>query len=344
MAGERPWHGGCGPQGALPGFTFGAPDGEVSVTLRGSTCDGRGDIRPVRGGRARHQSRIAWERHGERAALSDPALDRDPAAVHLDDGPDDRETQAAAAAARLVGARPAVEPLEDVRAARPGRSRCRCRSPRSGRPRRCAARSTVTEPPGGVNLMALPMRLPTTWPMRWRIVADPDGRVGQVRRERDAALRAAAACCSTADSTDARRSSGRRSSRTRPESSFESSSRFWASQSSRSICWPLESRNSARASGSDPGPLLEQLVERAQRRQRRPQLVRDVGEEVAAAVAIAADDLDALLDPVGHRVERDGQLGHLRRSRPRTSELGTRSSGRRRPSRGTPRSVDGAAS
>ena len=62
--------------------------------------------------------------------------------------------------------------------------------------------------------------------------------------------------CSTAVSTAARRSSGRRSSRTSPESSFESSSRFWASQSSRSICWPLDSRNSARASGSSAAPSL----------------------------------------------------------------------------------------
>ena len=42
--------------------------------------------------------------------------------------------------------------------------------------------------------------------------------------------------------------------------------------------------------------LLEQLVERAQRGQRGPQLVRDVGEEVAAAVTVAPDELEALLD------------------------------------------------
>ena len=64
------------------------------------------------------------------------------------------------------------------------------------------------------------------------------------------------------------------------------------------------------------GALLEQLVERAQRRQRRPQLVRHVGQEVAAPVAVAADDLDALLEPVGHGVELDGELGHLGRPGP----------------------------
>ena len=69
--------------------------------------------------------------------------------------------------------------------------------------------------------------------------------------------------------------------------------------------------NSARASGSAVGALAQQLVERAQGGQRRPQLVRDVGQEVAAPVAIAPDDLDALLEPVGHRVELDGELGQL---------------------------------
>ena len=66
---------------------------------------------------------------------------------------------------------------------------------------------------------------------------------------------AEASCCSTADSIVPRTSSGRRSRSTRPESSFESSSRFWASQSSRSSWTAEESRNSARAAGSSPaGP------------------------------------------------------------------------------------------
>ena len=63
-----------------------------------------------------------------------------------------------------------------------------------------------------------------------------------------------AAACSTACSTADRRSSGRRSRSTRPESSFESSSRFWASQSSRSSWARLVSRNSARAVGSSAAP------------------------------------------------------------------------------------------
>ena len=78
--------------------------------------------------------------------------------------------------------------------------------------------------------------------------------------------------------------------------------------------------------------LHQQLVERAQRRERRAQLVRDVGQEVAAPVAVAAADLDALLEAVGHRVELDGQLAELRgtgaqlggRHAPREVALGQR--------------------
>ena len=62
------------------------------------------------------------------------------------------------------------------------------------------------------------------------------------------------------------------------------------------------------------GTFAQQLVEGPQGRQRGPQLVRHVGQEVAAPVAVAADDLDALLEPVGHGVELDGQLGHLGRA------------------------------
>ena len=67
-------------------------------------------------------------------------------------------------------------------------------------------------------------------------------------------------------------------------------------------------------SGVLAGLLLEELVEGPQGRDRGPQLVRDVGQEVAAAVAVAADDVDALLDAVGHGVELEGKLGELERA------------------------------
>ena len=64
------------------------------------------------------------------------------------------------------------------------------------------------------------------------------------------------------------------------------------------------------------GALAQELVEGAKRRKRGPQLVRDVGKEVAAPVAIASDDLDAFLEPIGHGVELDRELGKLGRPGP----------------------------
>ncbi len=66
--------------------------------------------------------------------------------------------------------------------------------------------------------------------------------------------------------------------------------------------------------GSSPGALAQQLVEGAQRRDGRPQLVRDVGHELAAPVTVRADDVDGLLESLRHVIERPGQLGQLRRS------------------------------
>ena len=86
------------------------------------------------------------------------------------------------------------------------------------------------------------------------------------------------------------------------------------------------------------GPLAQQLVERPERGERGPQLVRDVGQEVAAPVTVAADDLDALLEPVGHGVELDGQLGHLGRAGADLARRARAASGRPRPGRATPRS------
>ena len=60
------------------------------------------------------------------------------------------------------------------------------------------------------------------------------------------------------------------------------------------------------------GPFPEEVVEGSQGGEWCPQLVRDVGEEITASVAVAADDLDALLHAIRHRIELDRELGHLR--------------------------------
>ena len=175
---------------ATSGFSQEAADGEESATSgrtvpsgrsrRSSrSLDGRGVSATARGSSGRIDD--------ERRARPEPALDRDPAAVHVDDRLDDRQAEPAAAAARLVGQRPAEEPLED-----PGQlgrvdpdARVADHDPRH-RPGP-ARSSTSTDPPRGVNLSALPTRLLTTWPIRcgsWRIRT---GFGGRLQPERHAA-------------------------------------------------------------------------------------------------------------------------------------------------------------
>ena len=77
-----------------------------------------------------------------------------------------------------------------------------------------------------------------------------------------------------------------------------------ASQSNRSICWRLCSRNSLRVASSMVGFVGEEFVECPKRGDWRPQLVRDVGEKVSAAVTVATDEFDRVLQPFGHGVER----------------------------------------
>ena len=61
------------------------------------------------------------------------------------------------------------------------------------------------------------------------------------------------------------------------------------------------------------GALEEQFVEGAQGRDGCAQLVADIGQELAAAVAILADDGDRFLQACGHVIERAGKLLYLRR-------------------------------
>ena len=217
-----------------------------------------------------------------------------------------------------------------------GRSRRRCRRRRSGRRPAVAATSTRTEPPRGVNLTALPTRLATTWPMRggsWRMRIG--ARAG--RRSSRCPRGAPASCCSSPISTAARRSSGRRSSRTRPGVELRELEQVLGEPVEPLDLAGARLEELGRASGSSAGALHEQLVERAQGGQRRPQLVRHVGQEVAAPVAVAADDLDALLEAVGHRVELDGELGRSRMSRRGPGEPARGGSGRPRRAPARPR-------
>ena len=176
--------------------------------------------------------------------------------------------------------------------------------------------STATDPPRGVNLTALATRLATTWPIRcgsWRIRI---GRSGSWTDRRTP--RRVAAAARLLD-----RRLDRRPQVVGPEVE-QDEPRIELRQLEQVLGEPIEPLDLLAARVEELGPglgvvrraLLEQLVEHAQGRERRPQLVRDVGQEVAAPIAIAADDLDALLEPVGHRVELDRQLGQLGRAGP----------------------------
>ena len=101
---------------------------------------------------------------------------------------------------------------------------------------------------------------------------------------------------------------------TRPDSSLDSSSRLVASQSSRSICWRLCSRNSSRVAVVHRRSSASSSLK-----------VRSAAIGVRSSCDTSArksrlrsrsraDELDRLLEPLGHRVERLGQLGHLGRA------------------------------
>ena len=168
-------------------FRRGAAVGEESATFGGRlgrSCGRRpGRSAADRGGCGRPSTpRIARQEDRERRARPEPALDRDRAAVHVDDRADDRQAEAAAAAARLVGPRAAVEPLEDPRQLARVDADAGVGRPRSGRRRGSGETTTSTEPPRGVNLIALPTRLVDDLADPLRVVADPERRVRQRQR------------------------------------------------------------------------------------------------------------------------------------------------------------------
>ena len=141
------------------------------------------------------------------------------------------------------------------------------------------------------------------------------GSLGQVDRQgRCRAAVPPAAACSTACSTDERRSSGRRSRSTRPESSLDSSSRFWASQSRRSSWARLASRNSVRADRVVDGALARSSLN-----------VRSAAIGVRSSCETSARNsrlrsrsrrMISTLSwrRVGHRVELQSEVGKLGRA------------------------------
>ena len=138
--------------------------------------------------------------------------------------------------------------------------------------------------------MALPTRLVTTWPIRcgsWWIRSGPSG-----TRQVSGTPRRAAAGSACSDGRLDRRAEVVRAEVEEHEAAVE------LRQLEQVLGEPVEPLDLLAARLEELGArlrvvaglLLEQLVERAQGGDRRAQLVRDVGQEVAAPVAVAADD------------------------------------------------------
>ena len=207
-----------------------------------------------------------------------------------------------------------------------------------------AATSTVIEPPRGVNFTALPTRLATTWPMRCGSCLMRTGDTGMWSDTRTSpALRGSGGLVDCV--LDGRPEI------VRPQIE-QHEPRIQLRELEQVLGKPVEPLDLLAARFEElgaglrigAGAALEKLVEHPERGERRPELVRDVGQEVPASVAVATDDLDALLEPVGHGVELECELGKLRASRSGPRPRARAASGRLRPGPVRPRSSAAGAS
>ena len=207
--------------------------------------------------------------------------------MHLGDRSRDREPKPTARCARLADVRAAVEALEDVRqlaAGMPGPVSRTSISAASG----VARSSTRTSPPRGVNFSAFPTRLLTSWTIRSRSKRSSTGSAGTALDQRDAALlgelgmrldhrahRVAQVALADVEREDAR---------------------VDARQVEQVVAHPLEAADLlarpleelARVVLVDR-PVALEFGEGSQRGDRRPQLVRHVGDELPQPIAIGPD-------------------------------------------------------
>ena len=158
--------------------------------------------------------------------------------------------------------------------------------------------------PGGVWTSAFSTRIRPIWRMR---SASPRASTGAPYSTSSACPVAVARGVNSAVSSAASpaRSTVSVTGVSRPASSRDRSSRSVASFARRATCSRIDARNSSRVAGSSSG-LLEQLEEAAEREERRAQLVRGVGDELAARAVERRE-------PEAHPLERRARAGRPRR-------------------------------
>ena len=271
-------------------------------------------IRPTSHGGA--GSAASWRREGQRhrhrRALAHDAVDADRPAVGGDGGVGDRHAEPAAAAVagpRRVGAVEALRHLGgDVRRhARPVVGHGEARRPVAGvdaqldrRARRACARGRCRRrwrSPGAGG----PRR-----PPRRRAGAGSSVVIGRPG--------STAAASRAASSTSTARSTGRRSSG-RPSSSLARFSRSSTRRAMRTASCSVRRIASSSASPSRQPADAVQLGVAADRRHRRAQLVRRVGDEAAQPVLGRGLLVERLVEPLEHVVEGAAELAGLGRRR-----------------------------
>ena len=212
----------------------------------------------------------------------------------------DGQAQPAALAAPGVGAR--GRSGRTRRAGPRGRRRCRGRGPR----RRWGPTWSSTVPPGGEWRAALSSRLLMARASRSGTPSMTRGR----RAWRRSGCRAR--CAGRAPATRRRRRRGGRPRSPAPGWSPRASSmRSPTSAVSSSLCSTTSASRRRRSSGSSSTLLEQDLDVGAQAGDRRAQLVRGVGDELALGAHRLVQRLARGLEAVEHRVEAGGELAHL---------------------------------
>ena len=237
--------------------------------------------------------------HDHAAAVRLPPFGVDLASVEVDDPSRDREAEARAAVARGARRVGAVEAFEDPRLLGLGDARAFVDALRCTPWSRVRRARTSTVPPRGVWRTAFSSRFATTWCTR---SGSPSAVRSGVSTAIDTSIAGACSRCSrTACSRSGSTRNSVRSSGTVPDSRRERS-RSCLTRRPRRSTWR---EHRVEGLGIGVGDAVDEVLEHGlERGDRRAQLVRHVGDEVAPH-AVGLGELG------GHPVERPGELTDL---------------------------------